>query len=252
MNKTTNNRMRRTHHNDVVDIDQEIHGDVRTTKHKEGGVSTRRNKAMIPKNTPKASMPGTGHLFKPIEGFDQTTEMLRMSRINKPRRLTHVDLLLKNTMEESILNIKLPNMPTTCDRKREQKSNGGGLNDRTESVFVVQSIALFESLGNQTRFVALRPVRVTLDLKDPLRVNDIDTRTRRNQPPGLIAKEGLILSLHRLTPVRYAHSIMMRSRLRAWIGDAMSGTCRQPGDRPIGPDLGTRVAGAATSDWPRW
>jgi hypothetical protein len=164
----------------------------------------------------------------------------------------HVDLLLKNTMEECILNIKLPKMPTTRDCKREQKANSGGLNDRAESIFIVQSIPLFESLGNQARFVALnRPVRVTLDLKDPLRVNDIDTRTRRNQPPGLIAKEGLILSLHRLTPVRYAHSIMMRSRLRGRIGDAMSGTCRQPGDRPIDPDLGPRVAGAATSDWPR-
>jgi hypothetical protein len=79
MNKTTNRRRRRAHHNDVVDIDQEIHGDIRTTKHKEGGVGTGRNKAMIPKNTPKASMPGTGRLFKPIESFDQTTEMLRMS-----------------------------------------------------------------------------------------------------------------------------------------------------------------------------
>jgi hypothetical protein len=52
-------------------------------------------------------MPSTGGLFQTIECFHQATEMLRATRVNKTRRLTHVNLFLQNTMEKSILNIRL-------------------------------------------------------------------------------------------------------------------------------------------------
>jgi hypothetical protein len=52
-------------------------------------------------------MPGTRCLLETIESLDHTTQMLWLRRINKPRWLTHVHLLLKNNMEESILNIEL-------------------------------------------------------------------------------------------------------------------------------------------------
>jgi hypothetical protein len=42
--------------------------------------------------------------------------MLRTIGINKPRRLTHLDLL-KNTMQKRILNIQLAKRPATCDSK---------------------------------------------------------------------------------------------------------------------------------------
>jgi hypothetical protein len=35
------------------------------------------------------------------------------SRINKTWRLFHVDLLIKNTIEEGIMDVKLMNFPTT-------------------------------------------------------------------------------------------------------------------------------------------
>jgi hypothetical protein len=38
--------------------------------------------------------------------------MLRAIRINKTRRLAHVNLFLQNTMEKSILNIQLTKIPT--------------------------------------------------------------------------------------------------------------------------------------------
>jgi hypothetical protein len=35
------------------------------------------------------------------------------SRINKTWRLFHIDLLIKNTIEEGIMDVKLMNFPTT-------------------------------------------------------------------------------------------------------------------------------------------
>jgi hypothetical protein len=60
-------------------------------------------------------MPSTGSLFQTIERFDQATKMLRASRINKTRRLSHVNLFLQDTMEESILNIQLTKIPTSSN-----------------------------------------------------------------------------------------------------------------------------------------
>jgi hypothetical protein len=41
------------------------------------------------------------------------------SRINKTWRLFHVDLLVKNTIEEGIMDIKLMNFPTTRNCNEE-------------------------------------------------------------------------------------------------------------------------------------
>jgi hypothetical protein len=44
--------------------------------------------------------------------------MLRTCRINKARGLTHINLLLKNTMQKSILDIKLSKEPSTVTAKK--------------------------------------------------------------------------------------------------------------------------------------
>lgn len=68
----------------------------------------------------QASMPSTRSLFETIKCFHQATEVLRMVRINKPRGLTHVNLLLKNTMQKRIRNIQLTKGPTSCDSKGQK------------------------------------------------------------------------------------------------------------------------------------
>jgi hypothetical protein len=50
-------------------------------------------------------MPCTRSLLQTIECFDKTTKMMWVSRINETWWLTHIYLLLQNTMKESILNI---------------------------------------------------------------------------------------------------------------------------------------------------
>jgi hypothetical protein len=63
----------------------------------------------------KTSMPCTRSLFKTINSLDQATEIFRMSRINKPKRLPHINFLLKYSMKEIILNIKLTEQPTSSN-----------------------------------------------------------------------------------------------------------------------------------------
>jgi hypothetical protein len=67
------------------------------------------------KRRAKMSMPCTRRLFETIDGFNQVTEMSRMRRINKSRRLPHIHFLFKHTMKESILNIKLMQIPTSSN-----------------------------------------------------------------------------------------------------------------------------------------
>jgi hypothetical protein len=62
-------------------------------------------------------MPGTRGLLQAIECLHQATEMLRTSKINKTRRLAHVDLFLQYTMEKSILNIHLTKIPAPSNSK---------------------------------------------------------------------------------------------------------------------------------------
>jgi hypothetical protein len=63
--------------NDVININEEEHSDLRTAKH-ERRISRRRNKAISPKSSTKTSMPSMRCLLEAIESFDHATQMLRM------------------------------------------------------------------------------------------------------------------------------------------------------------------------------
>jgi hypothetical protein len=70
---------------------------------------------MSVKNRSKASMPGSRSLFKTIERLFKMTQMLGTGRIDKSRRLMHIDLFLQNSMKKSILNIQLAKRPATSN-----------------------------------------------------------------------------------------------------------------------------------------
>jgi hypothetical protein len=65
-------------------------------------------------------MPRTRSLLQAIQSLYKTTEMLRTCRINKAWGLTHINLLLKNTMQKGILDIKLSKEPSTSNSQGEQ------------------------------------------------------------------------------------------------------------------------------------
>lgn len=64
-------------------------------------------KAQIDEVIGEAIKPGTLSLFKIIQRLLQFTQMMRESIVNKPLWLCHVDILLKNVMQEGISDIKL-------------------------------------------------------------------------------------------------------------------------------------------------
>jgi hypothetical protein len=58
-------------------------------------------------------VPCTWRLFKTVESFIQFTDIPWMIFADKAMRLTHVDLLIENTMEKGILHIELAKAPSS-------------------------------------------------------------------------------------------------------------------------------------------
>jgi hypothetical protein len=51
-------------------------------------------------------------LFKSIDGFAETTNMVKQLSINEALGLSHVDFFIKRTLKEGVINVKLCNRPT--------------------------------------------------------------------------------------------------------------------------------------------
>src|ERR1044072_1988436 len=95
--------------------------------------------------------PSTRRLFKAIKGFVQPTHMCGEARINKARRLFHVNCLSEMTMKKSIFDIQLMKLPTMKNNKRQNKTNSSCFDNRTESEGLIKSWNLPETLSHQTR-----------------------------------------------------------------------------------------------------
>jgi hypothetical protein len=153
-------------------------------------------------------------------------------------------------MKESILHIKLTKRPTSSDCNGEKKPDGGRLDHWTEGVFIVKTIALPKSLGNKTHFVALnRPIRMLLHFEYLFRINNIDSWWWRNKSPRLIAKKSVILLFHSLSPMRDAHSSLIRAGLGGRVRKSYSHTCSIPSNSIVGALLWAKNATVTARMW---
>jgi hypothetical protein len=203
---------------------------------------------MSMKSITKPSMPGTRSLFETIESLHHATKMIRPRGIMKTWVLTHVDFLLKNTMQEGILNIKLKKMPTIGNSQGGEQTNSRRFDNRAKSIFIVKTIPLLKSFGHESHFVTLnRPISTMLCLENPLGVNNIDARARRNQVPSLILKESIVFKLHCSTPMGNTESLMMSTGLNRSISDTMILARSELGNSTIGTLLGLNNAQLALS-----
>jgi hypothetical protein len=126
-------------------------------------------------------------------------------------------------MQKSVLNIKLSEMPSMSNSQGEQKPNSRGLNHMAKRIFIVNAMALLESLCNEARFIALdRAIGVSFNFEHPFRINNVDLGWRRNKCPCVIAEESLILLLHCITPLRNTKCVMVICRLKRPITHTMS------------------------------
>ena len=79
----------------------------------------------------------TWGLLKPIESLVEMKNVWEGGLVYKAWRLNHVDFLMKSFVQESIVDVHLPNELIITQSKRENRSYGSWLHNRIESVMVV-------------------------------------------------------------------------------------------------------------------
>ncbi|KAB1222417.1 hypothetical protein CJ030_MR2G028745 [Morella rubra] len=123
--------------------------------------------------------------------------MMRETRINITQGLLHVNMLVKNAVEKSTLDIKLMKGPLIANGKREYNTDGGGLDNRTKGVCVIKSRKLNVAFCNETGLKTINgPVKEILGAKHPFGAHNIDVRWPGNKIPGVIGAKGMNLFIH--------------------------------------------------------
>lgn len=165
--------------------------------------------------------------------------MARQSWVDISRRLAHVDILLKNTVQESILNIELVKAPTTGEGKRKHQMDSGMLDNRTESFSIINTKLLFKPFGDQARFVSINcTVSPMFELEYPLAIDQVAARRRRNEVPGSVRHESLVFCIHSTAPIHISGGVDVRARLGSGQRGLTPSTGRTVGNGAVGDDLG--------------
>ena len=150
-------------------------------KDKKRGVYTTTRKPKGKKKRAETLKLGTRSLFEAIESFLQLTYMIRVPRINVPRRLFHIDIFSESAIEECILHIKLAKRPSVDNSKREHNTNSSSLNNKTESISVIKTRYLSITFGHKTSLKALNgPTRKIFCLEHPFGTDNICVGRSRN------------------------------------------------------------------------
>jgi hypothetical protein len=105
-------------------------------------------------------------------------------------------------MEEGILHIKLLNRVVMGDSSGEHRVHGGRFHNRDESLIVVDSRALSETLKDPASLVAIEgPVSAELAREDPFSDDDVGALRSWNKVSGPITHQGPVLILYSRAPI---------------------------------------------------
>jgi hypothetical protein len=99
-------------------------------------------------------VPGPRGLLQAIQGLVEATDMARARGINKTRGLLIVDHLFQGAMQECVLHIKLPYGPRAGDSNVQNETDRSRLDNRAESLLVVDAGALGVPTNNPSGLVA--------------------------------------------------------------------------------------------------
>jgi len=120
-------------------------------------------------------------------------------------------------VKKGVLHVQLVNRPGTGCGDAEYRSYGGRFDNRAESLVVVDALALGEASDNPASLVASEgPIGMELVPEDPLHGHDVGARGTRNELPGVVVDEGLVLIHHRSTPVGVGQSAAVVRWDRRW------------------------------------
>ncbi|KAL2656120.1 hypothetical protein AAZV13_04G103300 [Glycine max] len=160
-------------------------------------------------NMTEFTKPSLRGLLQPIERSTQLTNKTILPLSNKPRRLLHINLLLKITMEESILNVKLMKRPMTHGCHSKKQTNSGDFSHRRKGVTLIKAINLSITFSYQSN---LKPINLTIrpnfNCIDPSTTHSLLARWKRNKFPSTIIFKGLHFINHSLLPSRMTKCLM--------------------------------------------
>jgi hypothetical protein len=131
--------------------------------------------------------------------------------------IPYKDYLRESVVEEGIFHIELLNGPVTGDSSGEHPANSSRFYSRAESLIIVDSGALSETLKDPTGLVAITgPVSMELVHEDPLAGDNVGALRSRSQFPGPIADQDSVLFLHSCTLMGIGKRSTSEGRDRGW------------------------------------
>lgn len=135
--------------------------------------------------------------------------MMRLVWVYKPWWLTHVYLFSKMALQESIVYIKLTDLPITVYCYAKNRPDGSGFNHRTKRVREVYSSSLMISFSDQSGFVLFQgTISIVLQSVHPTTTNNIHMRLEGNQIPCVISDLRVELRAHRSPPLAIFHCLL--------------------------------------------
>jgi hypothetical protein len=130
------------------------------------------------------------------------TKQVGVSWIGETRGLAAVDNLSEGAMEEGILHIELLNRLVMGDSSGEHRAHGGRFHNRAESLVVVDSGALSETLKDPVSLIAIEgPVSAELVCEDPFASDNVGALRSWNNVSCPITHQGPVLILHSCAPI---------------------------------------------------
>jgi hypothetical protein len=173
------------------------------------------NKSQGPQVGGEATIPYPWGLFKSVEGLVEAADIIRMRGIDEASGLRTLDRLSESPVKKSIVDVELMHGPITRESNTEDYVNSGRLDDRAESLIIVDTRTLGEAAKNPACLVSIkRPIRVKLVFEYPFVGDDIGKRRPADEGPGVVSDQSLELILHSMPPVGIVESVAIRGRDR--------------------------------------
>ena len=133
-------------------------------------------------------IPSSRSLFKAINGFVKLAYMRGIIRVNKARRLSHINCFWQVTLEESIVYIQVTKGPTIAYGKTKHKSDSSWFDYETKCFKIIHTWSLMKSFGYKTRFIPVnRTIRFSFTAKNLLTTYKVCDISWRNEFPCPIA-----------------------------------------------------------------
>lgn len=185
----------------VVDAEEQPRSGSASPENKQGSVRPGCNKAEREEVRGEPLVPRSWSLSQAIQRLVQKANMIWTRAVDEARWLLAIDSFPELAMQESVLDIQLVHRPSIGSCQREDSANGHRLDDWRERLIKIHSRSLMEAMHDLAGLAPLKSaVGIALVLEDPLASDDMSAPWPRNETPGAVPQQGVVLLLHRRAP----------------------------------------------------